>query len=78
MTGGPYRVVRHPVYLGEIVSAVGLLLARPSAVIALIFLAFVGLQCWRALFEERALASAFPETYPAYAASAGRLMPHWR
>ena len=26
---GPYRLVRHPVYLGELVSAVGLLLARP-------------------------------------------------
>ncbi len=78
VTDGPYRVVRHPVYLGEITSAVGLLLAKPSAAIVLIFLAFVGLQYWRALFEERALASAFPQVYPAYAARVGRVLPFWR
>jgi protein-S-isoprenylcysteine O-methyltransferase Ste14 len=78
VTSGPYQVVRHPVYLGEIIAAVGLLLAKPGAAIVLIFLAFVGLQCWRALFEERALASAFPEVYPAYAARVGRLLPFWR
>jgi protein-S-isoprenylcysteine O-methyltransferase Ste14 len=75
VTGGPYRLVRHPVYVGEIVSAIGLLLAKPSVAIVLIFATFVGLQCWRTVYEERAMASAFPVTYPAYARRVGRLLP---
>jgi protein-S-isoprenylcysteine O-methyltransferase Ste14 len=75
VTDGPYRLVRHPVYVGEIVSAVGLLLAKPSVAIVLIFLVFVGLQYWRTIFEERAMAGAFPQAYPAYARHVGRLLP---
>jgi protein-S-isoprenylcysteine O-methyltransferase Ste14 len=78
VTSGPYRLVRHPVYLGEIISAVGLLLAKPSVAIVLIFLAFVGLQFWRTSFEEQALTSAFPDAYPAYAGHVARLVPGWR
>jgi protein-S-isoprenylcysteine O-methyltransferase Ste14 len=78
VTRGPYRLVRHPVYLGEIIAAVGLVLARPNAWIALIVLAFVALQYWRSTCEERALSSAFPSEYPAYARRVGRLVPGWR
>ena len=39
---GPYRLVRHPVYLGEIVSAVGLLMARPHPLIWRCSALFVG------------------------------------
>jgi protein-S-isoprenylcysteine O-methyltransferase Ste14 len=72
---GPYRVVRHPVYLGEVISAIGMVVAKPNALIVLIFVAFVLLQYWRAIYEERALSAAFPEEYPAYARRVGRLIP---
>jgi protein-S-isoprenylcysteine O-methyltransferase Ste14 len=75
---GPYRFVRHPVYVGEIVSAAGLLLAKPHPLIVLIFAVFVGLQYWRTLYEERALSAAFPDQYPAYARRVPRLVPGWR
>jgi len=78
VTRGPYRVVRHPVYVGEIVSAVGLVLAKPNVAIVLIFLVFVGLQYWRTIFEEQALNSVFPDAYPAYASRVARLLPFWR
>lgn len=78
VTRGAYRVVRHPVYLGEVISAVGLLLAKPNPLIVLLFLAFVGLQYWRTMYEERALSAAFPEDYPSYAARVPRLLPGWR
>ena len=75
---GPYRVVRHPVYLGELLSAVGLLLAKPHPVIIGIFAVFVALQYWRTVYEERALAAAYPDEYPAYARRVPRLLPGWR
>ncbi len=78
VTRGPYQLVRHPVYLGEIVSAVGLLLAKPNVVIVLIFAVFVALQYWRIVYEEQALSAAFPGEYPAYARRVARLIPGLR
>lgn len=75
---GPYRLVRHPVYLGEMISAGGLLLARPHPLIVAIFALFVGLQVWRMVFEERALRAAFPREYPPYAQHVPRVLPGWR
>src|SRR5204862_6996301 len=64
---GPYRVVRHPVYLGEIVAALGLLVVKPHPLIVAVFAVFVALQYGRTIYEERALAAAYPDDYPAYA-----------
>jgi protein-S-isoprenylcysteine O-methyltransferase Ste14 len=75
---GPYRLVRHPVYLGEVVSALGLLLAKPHPLVIAIFAVFVGLQYWRTIYEERALAAAYPTEYPAYARQVPRLVPGLR
>lgn len=78
VTHGPYRLVRHPVYLGELISAVGLLLAKPHPLIVTIFVVFVGLQYWRTVYEERALSAAYPNDYPAYSRRVPRLLPGWR
>ena len=75
---GPYRLVRHPVYLGEGIAAVGLLIAKPHPLIVLIFGAFIALQYCRAVYEERALRAAFPDEYPAYARRVPRLIPGLR
>lgn len=75
---GPYRMVRHPVYLGELVSALGLLLAKPHPLVVAVFALFVVLQYWRTIYEERALAAAYPNDYPAYARQVPRLVPGMR
>jgi protein-S-isoprenylcysteine O-methyltransferase Ste14 len=75
---GPYRLVRHPVYLGELVSALGLLVAKPHPLVVVFFIAFSVLQYWRTVFEERALAEAYPSQYPAYTSQVPRLVPGWR
>lgn len=72
---GPYRLVRHPVYLGELISALGLLLAKPHLLVVGLFVVFVGLQYWRTVYEERALTAAYPGQYPAYARHVSRLVP---
>jgi protein-S-isoprenylcysteine O-methyltransferase Ste14 len=75
---GPYRLVRHPVYLGELIAAVGLLFARPHPLVVVVFAAFVVLQYWRTIYEERALAAAYPSDYPAYTRRVPRLVPGMR
>ncbi len=73
-TGGPYRVVRHPLYLFEIMAALGALAAAPGLISALSMVVFVGMQMVRAGYEERLLARTFPE-YGDYAARTRRLVP---
>lgn len=75
---GPYKLVRHPVYLGEAISATGILLAKPHPLIAAVLVAFLLLQYWRTVFEERALSAAYPNEYPRYRERVPRLVPGWR
>jgi protein-S-isoprenylcysteine O-methyltransferase Ste14 len=72
---GPYRWVRHPVYLGEIVAGVGVLIARPHLLTLGLLATFVAFQYWRTIYEERALIAAFTGEYTAYRALVPRLVP---
>jgi protein-S-isoprenylcysteine O-methyltransferase Ste14 len=75
--GGPYRVVRHPVYLAEIGVAVSLALygdLHPWS--TLILVPFVAVQIVRSEYEEELLRNAFPG-YDPYADRTGRLVPNW-
>lgn len=71
---GPYAVVRHPVYLGELGVCLGLVLAAPTLWNLFVATAFVLSQASRMNFEERALTDAFPE-YATYAAVTPRVIP---
>jgi protein-S-isoprenylcysteine O-methyltransferase Ste14 len=77
VTHGPYRLVRHPVYLGELGALVGLALGAPSVWNVAPLIAFAAAQGVRMRMEEAALTAAFPE-YARYAAQTGRLLPGLR
>jgi protein-S-isoprenylcysteine O-methyltransferase Ste14 len=71
---GPYRVVRHPVYLGELGAFAGLVLAAPTTWNLVVAALFAAAQAVRMRLEERALAAEFPE-YAAYALATPALIP---
>lgn len=74
VTSGPYRVVRHPLYLGEQVALIGLMLQFFSYwAVALMAFQFT-FQIYRMRYEERLLKRTFPE-YGAYSAKTYRLIP---
>jgi protein-S-isoprenylcysteine O-methyltransferase Ste14 len=74
VTSGPYRVVRHPLYLGEIVAAIALALLHLGPVAAGAVMAWIPIQVYRALVEERVLAVTHPE-YESYRQRVRRLVP---
>lgn len=63
VTNGPYRWLRHPIYLGEILTAGGVLVWRFSTQNLAIFIIFVLVQILRARWEEAKLKKFFPHYF---------------
>jgi protein-S-isoprenylcysteine O-methyltransferase Ste14 len=76
VTGGPYRLSRHPVYLGEITTAIGVNLATAGWLGALAVVYFIAAEILRMRWEEGVLSRAFPADYPPYAARVPRFFPN--
>jgi protein-S-isoprenylcysteine O-methyltransferase Ste14 len=74
VTRGPYRFVRHPVYLGELGAVLGFVIGAPTFWNIGVLVAFYAAQAVRMRLEEQALTREFPE-YAGYAAATPRLVP---
>jgi protein-S-isoprenylcysteine O-methyltransferase Ste14 len=74
VTRGPYRLARHPLYLGELGACAGLVLGAPSLWNLFAIAVVLVSQLVRMRLEERALRGEFPE-YAAYAARTPALVP---
>lgn len=72
---GPYRIIRHPLYAGEVISISGIFLVRPSIATMAMFLLIILCQVYRAFQEEVLLNSIFPE-YEVYRSKTARFIPY--
>jgi protein-S-isoprenylcysteine O-methyltransferase Ste14 len=74
VTKGPYRFVRHPLYLAEEIAIVGLWMQFLSLATTIVFALQIAFQFRRMHNEERLLAARFRE-YAAYQQQTARLLP---
>src|SRR5262249_22944680 len=74
VTSGPYHLVRHPIYSGILLAAVGTAVALSWSWLIAVALAGVYF-LYSATVEERYLAQRFPDTYPAYQRATKMLIP---
>ena len=77
VTRGPYRIVRHPMYLGILLASLGGLLLYRTWTAVFVLTNFLGLLL-RARREEQALASEFGESWRAYCQQVPAWMPKIR
>lgn len=76
-TGGLYRMVRHPIYTGLLLTAGAFTLGSGSGWRALSFAALLALLTVKARWEEQRLTRRFA-AYPDYASRTPRFVPGWR
>lgn len=74
VTGGPYGIVRHPLYLAEGITTIGIIILHWSAAAVALGIVQMALQFWRMQFEEQVLRNAFPE-YEDYADRVAMIVP---
>ena len=75
VTGGLYRLCRHPIYLGLLTALAGYTVLLPTPLsLALLAAAYVGARL-QAAAEERYLARTYGKAFRAYARRGGRFLP---
>jgi protein-S-isoprenylcysteine O-methyltransferase Ste14 len=77
ITTGPYRLVRHPIYLGLVLLATGEALAFGSwPALMTVLCGIIPTFAWRAHAEEALLSQTFGESYALYRKQTQMIIPH--
>jgi protein-S-isoprenylcysteine O-methyltransferase Ste14 len=75
ITGGPYKYIRHPHYLSQILIDLGAGLALLSYLVIPLLLIEIPILIMRALLEDKLLKKHFGEEYSAYKKKSGLIIP---
>jgi len=71
---GPYAIIRHPIYFGFLIAAVGMVLVLAEVRALVLLFAIEGL-LKKMAHEESILRTTFPDQYPEYERRVKRLLP---
>lgn len=77
VTRGPYRFVRHPIYLFQMVMLAGVIFLLPTPLSLIIFVIHVVCVLTKALDEESYLLTVHGNQYRDYLSNTGRLFPRF-
>lgn len=75
ITRGPYRRIRHPIYVFQVVILMGVALLLPTMLALLIIPLHLICTWFKAIDEESYLVTVHGQTYRGYCAQTGRLLP---
>jgi len=78
VTGGPYRLARHPIYLFQVMILIGMLVLLPTLFSFAILLVHSICVVLKALDEERHLLAIHGHDYDDYRSRTGMLFPGWK
>lgn len=78
ITHGPYAIVRHPMYVGLLIAALGGLLIYRTWTLVFLAMNALAVIVFRSRREEEALAIEFGEQWAAYCQQVPACLPHWR
>ena len=78
ITTGPYRYVRHPMYLGIFIYTMGLMMISLDVLVILFFAFTIWVNYRRIPREEQMLIQKFGDEYLEYMRRSGRLLPRAR
>jgi protein-S-isoprenylcysteine O-methyltransferase Ste14 len=76
ITEGPYRIIRHLIYLGEIIIFLSIPIIFCSLYGFFVMLALIPLLLHRITIEEKVLSSRFGKEYEEYARKTKKLIPY--
>jgi protein-S-isoprenylcysteine O-methyltransferase Ste14 len=77
VTGGPFALSRNPLYLGEGIASIGVVLPTFGIWHAFLLAVFVTSQLLRIYWEQKVLGEAFGSEYSAYLRRVPMLVPFW-
>jgi protein-S-isoprenylcysteine O-methyltransferase Ste14 len=72
---GPYRNIRHPIYMGGILGAIGLCLLTQSTLVFVYTLVLIVMSFWLSVSEEPELHKQFGQEFEQYYTTTGRFLP---
>jgi protein-S-isoprenylcysteine O-methyltransferase Ste14 len=75
VTTGPYGYVRHPIYAGILLIALGTAVVYGTLASIFFFVVVLTFMMYKAVKEEQLLTTHFPDGYPAYKARTKRIIP---
>lgn len=77
-TGGPYRIVRHPIYTGGVGVVAGAMLVAGFGEMTAVLLGTLAFVAWRVWAEERMMVATFGDRYRGYRREVPALVPFLR